>query len=300
VRSCRTASVFAMGVVVAVMAAAACRDALSPEIPPVTTASPDAATLRAETSADAAGPSTGAVMAAALAEPPVAAKVIDTPAMIEAGICGRTLMAVVTGKITALSETLGPGDVLVLESSDPFEATGTGTVVWAQAGIAFCPVRSRPAMTKTVVRATAARKLSWAGGTMTARLDVEPPPSTATPAGQPLPVRPPGLAPELYLGRLEGTAPVAEHSHAGSWEILAAIEAKGTLVIDGTEGPLGPRQIVMIPPGTKHAWKPEPGSKLVAVQMYSPPGPEQRFVALAAADRDAGATVKDAGTRDAR
>ena len=46
---------------------------------------------------------------------------------------------------------------------------------------------------------------------------------------------------------------------------------------------------VLIPAGAKHAWKPEPGSKLVAVQMYSPPGPEQRFVGLAAADKDAGA-----------
>lgn len=113
-RSCRTASVFAMGVVVAVMAAAACREALTPEIPPVTTASPDGAPLlRGETttapmSSSDAGPSTSAVMAAALAEP--------------------------------------------------------------------------------------------------ARLDVQ--------------------SPELYLGRLEGTAPVAEHSHAGPREILAGATVK--------------------------------------------------------------------------
>jgi hypothetical protein len=44
----------------------------------------------------------------------------------------------------------------------------------------------------------------------------------------------------------------------------------------------------MVPPDTKHAWKPDPGSKLVAIQMYDPPGPEQRFVALANAARDAG------------
>ena len=103
------------------------------------------------------------------------------------------------------------------------------------------------------------------------------------------------LAPELYLGRLEGTAAVAEHSHAEAWEILATVDAKGTLVLDGTEGPVGPRQIVIIPPGTKHAYQPSPGSKLVAVQMYAPPGPEQRFVALAAAAHD----VKDAGLADA-
>jgi mannose-6-phosphate isomerase-like protein (cupin superfamily) len=102
----------------------------------------------------------------------------------------------------------------------------------------------------------------------------------------------PAASPELYLGRLEGTAPVAEHSHSGSWEVLAVVEANGMLALDGTEGHVGPRQIVMIPAGAKHAWNPEAGSKLVALQMYAPPGPEQRFVALAAA-------YKDAGVRDA-
>jgi hypothetical protein len=181
VRSCRTASVFALGVVAAVTAASACRDALTATIPPVTTA--DAAT-------DAA--------AEGGADPPVAARLIDTPAKIEARVCARTLMAVVKGNVSALSESLGPGDVLVLESGEPFDATGSGTVVWAQtAAIASCAVGSHPAATKTVVRATAAPALSWASGTMTAHLDVE------------------GPAPELYLGRLEGTAAVAERGRQG-------------------------------------------------------------------------------------
>jgi quercetin dioxygenase-like cupin family protein len=286
VRSCRTASVFAMGVVVAVMTAAACREALTPTIPPVTTASPHGAPLlggektTAPMSSSDAGPSTSAVMTAAFAEPPAAAKLVDAPTKLDAAVCTRTLVAVVKGTIRALSETLGAGDVLVLANSAPFEITGMGTVVWAQMPIASCSVESPPASTKAVVSAAASPKLAWAGGTMTARLDVQ--------------------SPELYLGRLAGTAPVAEHSHAGSWEILVAIDAKGTFIIDGTPGSLGPGQILMIPPGTTHAWKPDPGSKLVAVQMYSPPGPEQRFVALAAADKDAGATVKDAGIADAR
>ena len=46
--------------------------------------------------------------------------------------------------------------------------------------------------------------------------------------------------------------------------------------------------MVPVPPGVKHSWKPDPGTKLVAVQFYSPPGPEQRFKALAAAAADAG------------
>ena len=81
------------------------------------------------------------------------------------------------------------------------------------------------------VMSAAACRDAPSAGTVSAHLDVQ--------------------SPELYLGHLEGTAPVAEHSH--------------------------------------HAWRPKAGSKLVAVQMYSPPGPEQRFVALAAADEDASA-----------
>jgi mannose-6-phosphate isomerase-like protein (cupin superfamily) len=98
--------------------------------------------------------------------------------------------------------------------------------------------------------------------------------------------------PSFYLGRLEGTAPVAEHVHKGTWEILAAIHASGTFVLDGKEARLGPRQVVVVPPDAKHAWRPDPGSNLVAVQLYWPPGPEQRFVALGAADTDAGAPAK--------
>ena len=65
------------------------------------------------------------------------------------------------------------------------------------------------------VMSAAACRDALSSGTVSADLDVQ--------------------SPELYLGRLEGTAPVAEH------------------------------------------------------RVYSPPGPEQRFVALAAADEDTGA-----------
>ncbi len=44
-KSCRTASIFAMGGVVAVFAVAACRESMNHEVPPLTTASPDRAPL---------------------------------------------------------------------------------------------------------------------------------------------------------------------------------------------------------------------------------------------------------------
>jgi quercetin dioxygenase-like cupin family protein len=100
------------------------------------------------------------------------------------------------------------------------------------------------------------------------------------------------VSPDLYVGRLEGVAPVAEHDHPTSAETILAIEAAGTFTIDGKEARLGPRQIVHVPKGIKHSWKPDPGSKLVAIQLYDPPGPEQRFIALAAAAADAGVDAK--------
>jgi quercetin dioxygenase-like cupin family protein len=112
------------------------------------------------------------------------------------------------------------------------------------------------------VTASAAPELTWAKGQMHAHLDVE--------------------SPRVYVGRLEGTAPVAEHTHATSWEILCAFEAAGTFVLDGKDQRLGAHQLVFVPPNAKHAWRPDPGSKLVAIQLYDPPGPEQRFKKLAA------------------
>jgi mannose-6-phosphate isomerase-like protein (cupin superfamily) len=286
VNECRTASVVATGVLLAIGAIGACREAASPEIPPVTTATPEGGPLA--TSADAGAPEAGAVRA-----PPVDAKVFMLPATLDAQPCTRVVVAVTKGEVTALGETLATGDVLVVTHGAPFEATGptgpSGSIgVWAEVALPDCAATPKPTASKVVVRASAAPKLEWAGGAMSAHLDV----STTAKAPSP--------APELYVGRLEGTAAVAEHEHATSWEILVAHDAKGTFVRG--EGPrrvemrLLPGMIVMIPPGVKHAWRPDPGSKLVAIQMYAPPGPEQRFVALAAADK---AAVKDAGARDA-
>lgn len=293
-KECRTASLLAAAALLAIGAAGACHEAARPELPPLTTAAPDGGAVLSTSppAGDAApGVDAGGVLVAALGSPdaaasssPVTAKFVDAPASLEPSQCRRGLLAVVKGSVTALGEKLAPGDVLVVShGTTAFDASGAGTFVWATTAIPDCVVLSLLPLGKVVVRGAATPKLEWAGGAMSARLDV-------VAAGQKAP------APELYLGRLEGTAPVAQHDHPKSWEILAALEANGTFVLDGAEAHLGPRQIVAIPPGAKHAWRPEPGSKLVAIQMYWPPGPEQRFVALAAAEKSA---VKDAGPRDA-
>jgi quercetin dioxygenase-like cupin family protein len=165
--------------------------------------------------------------------------------------------------------SLGEGDVLVMKG--PGDALVRGTdptgvdVVIASYAPPSCDASLATSPYRRVVPAAKAPELAWAGGAMKAHLDVEP-----------------DVSPSVYLGRLAGTMGVAEHVHESSWEILCAIEAAGTFTLDGAPQRLGPGACVFVPPNTKHSWTPDAGSHLRAVQMYSPPGPEQRFKKLAA------------------
>ena len=264
-RSCAVGSAVGASALGVALVFAGCRSAPPhADVPPVTRADPSAMPLGDVTS-------TSLRDTRREATPPVTASFADLPAKIEGAVCERTLVAIAKGKATVLGETLGAGDVLVLHHQiTPVEATGAGLVLVVHAHKP-CAVRDAPAATKNVVRASAAPKLEFAGGKMAVHLDV----GTA-------------LSPDVYLGRIEGTAPVAEHTHPGTWEILAAVEAAGTFTLDGKEQRLGPKQIVFVPPDAKHAWKPDANAKLVGIQMYSPPGPEQRFLTLAAATPAAG------------
>lgn len=188
----------------------------------------------------------------------------DLPARLDSGICTRVLLTLIKGDLAVMDEKLAPGDSVVITHAAAQPIEGNGLAIVARARIPGCAPKARPSPEKQVIRAASAPALRWAQGAMEAHLDT-----------------PREASPELYSGRLAGTASVAEHNHEGSWEILAAIEASGTFTLDGQEQRLGPKQIVFIPPGARHSWKPDTGAKLVAVQMYAPPGPEQRFVALA-------------------
>lgn len=84
-------------------------------------------------------------------------------------------------------------------------------------------------------------------------------------------------------------APVAQHTHEGEWEILAALTADGNAkraaiagATDMTETPVSDGTVVAMPKAVLHAWVPGGKKPLFAVQMYVPPGPEQRFKKLAA------------------
>lgn len=269
-KACRTASALGAAALFGVGAIGACHQRRRAEVPPLTVAAPGAATATASGSATASA--TAPASAYAPAAVPVEVAFVDLPAKLLDGLCSRVFVALVKGRAVAMKETLAPGDVLVVTHGEAAPIEGTGLAVLALQRVVPCPVRARPAPEKTVVRASAAPELTWAGGAMRAHLDVGT-----------------NVSPEVYLGRLEGTAAVAEHTHPGAWEIIAAVEAAGAFTVGGVERRLASRQIVVVPPDTKHAWRPDPGSTLVAIQMYDPPGPERRFVELAAAAKDAGA-----------
>ncbi len=143
------------------------------------------------------------------------------------------------------------------------------------------PVTGRGADVETVDLVTT-QDLSWAHGAVHARIAFEGPRS-----------------PRASLGVLLASddAPVAEHAHDGAWEVLAALSAAGRLhvpaqSVPGVRTPLEARDrtvtagsIVYVPAGVRHGWVPDGTRPLIAVQVYAPAGPEQRFRGLAASGR---------------
>lgn len=283
-KACRTASIVAAVPFGILLGMGACRNERQPtEIPPLTTAKPQSGG-RIDPNAVAI-PATGSHPAIAIAgeaapvDPGAAPKVafVDAAFKLDDDFCAVVVVAVLKGKLTYANETVGEGDMLVVSAPKASEVKLTGLAVKATTSRDCLAIQKPPTESK-VVRGAAAQKLTFAGGKMNAWLDFD---------SNSLPPRDRAVQ-HFYFGRLEGTAPVAEHTHPTSWEVLAAVEAAGTFTLDGRASRLAPRQVVVVPPGTKHAWAPDPGSKLVAFQVYSPPGPEQRFIGLAAAEKDAG------------
>lgn len=70
-------------------------------------------------------------------------------------------------------------------------------------------------------------------------------------------------------------AKVPEHVHAKETEALFMLAGAGTLTIGTTNVPVTSTSAIQIPAGTKHAFV--ASDDMRAVQIYTPPGPEQRF-----------------------
>jgi mannose-6-phosphate isomerase-like protein (cupin superfamily) len=77
-----------------------------------------------------------------------------------------------------------------------------------------------------------------------------------------------------------GDAKIAEHVHEGSWEHLVVLEGQGTMTLAGERVPVKAGEALFMPQGAPHAFEAS-GGRLLALQIYAPGGPEQRFKALA-------------------
>jgi len=85
------------------------------------------------------------------------------------------------------------------------------------------------------------------------------------------------------LAVLEGTPTVAvpTHTHDGSAEILLVDEGSGTLTLGEREIAVSAGARLYIPQGVPHSYAGDGTSRLRAIQLYAPSGPEQRFRAAA-------------------
>jgi mannose-6-phosphate isomerase-like protein (cupin superfamily) len=167
-----------------------------------------------------------------------------------------------------------PGLGAMVECKEPTRAifvlvTNTPGATLAQAGTPGQKTDwSKRAAPVTSVELDKQPDLAWGGGAYHARLGFED-----------------GSA---SLGTLMASksAPVRQNVHDHEWEILAVLSGDGTLVRmpAGKEDdvPVAAGTFASIPPGVPHAYRPAGTSPLLAVQLFLPPGPEQRFKKLAA------------------
>lgn len=92
-------------------------------------------------------------------------------------------------------------------------------------------------------------------------------------------------SPAVSVGTLElkAGAAVAEHAHADSGEYLAITKGVCELTTNGQTTLVKAGDVVFLPAGQKHQAKVPADAKepFVAVQIYSPAGPEQRFAKAA-------------------
>jgi quercetin dioxygenase-like cupin family protein len=83
-----------------------------------------------------------------------------------------------------------------------------------------------------------------------------------------------------YLGVLEADpgAEIPRHLHPTSAEILYVVSGGGVLTVGAEPIPFGPDTAIHIPENQPHLASFTGPDKTIMIQLYAPPGPEQRFV----------------------
>jgi mannose-6-phosphate isomerase-like protein (cupin superfamily) len=164
----------------------------------------------------------------------------------------------------ALHAKGGPARVVlvVVTAGDPVATKGAATKA--------SPWTARPAPIASVDLASAP-DLAWGKGAYHARIGLAA-----------------DASPRASLGTLKMSRDgvVSPHEHANEWEHMAILQGEGDFVqgtgesertLHATSG-----VIFSVPPATRHTWRSAGSKEFVGIQLYTPPGPEQRFKKLAA------------------
>ena len=126
--------------------------------------------------------------------------------------------------------------------------------------------------------------LAWGGGAYHARIGWEPSKYRSGDGGKKGVEVDDQPAMVLDLVRISADAALADDERG--WESLALLEGDGAWVRKGTAGDVPvearPGAVVTFAAGARYVWKPSGKGPLFVLQVYAPPGPEQRFKALAA------------------
>lgn len=133
----------------------------------------------------------------------------------------------------------------------------------APADLVIARVTGPSAAALSVVDIAGQRDLVFAGGSSHVRIVFEDGPAS------------------LQVMLTSRDAPVPKHQHEKAWEVIGLLSANGTFSMGGDPVAASAERILAIPPATEHAWQPAGDMPLLAVQLYVPPGPEQRFKQLA-------------------
>ena len=89
-----------------------------------------------------------------------------------------------------------------------------------------------------------------------------------------------GRKKDVYMGvlTLQPGAVVPRHHHEKAAEILYFLKGRGIFTIDGKEYKIGPHMAIYIPPLTDHSFRVTSKNAVVAVQIWTPAGPEVKYL----------------------
>jgi quercetin dioxygenase-like cupin family protein len=164
---------------------------------------------------------------------------------------------VARGEVSAFGKTLKDGDLVWMPKLGKAAIKPHGKEAVVLFVVTHQPIaeKARPAM--RVVRMTEAPEYVIAGGKGRARIYLE--------------------GAEIAVERLtvDAGTTVPTHKHESSQELIYVASGKGLTTVAGKAMSIGPGDSVDIPMGDEHALVVE--DKMVAVQVYAPAGPEQRF-----------------------